>query len=228
MDQEHILYSIKKADLATLTNATIGFSAIISLIHQNFDCAAILIILASIADGVDGAISRRCAYSSLGKHLDSLADSISFGMVPATATYLLITPRNTVLAFALAVLFLSCGLLRLARFTTMGDRTVDFQGMPITAAGLIIMLFTIQRERTELFLQMLTSLIVILSLLMVSRITYPKVQNKRIIALLGVTMIATILAYTLKGEMLHLLSGVLLAMLLSYTLSPALKLTERD
>jgi len=228
MNQEHILYSIKKADLATLTNAAMGFTAMICLIHHNFDCAAILIILAAIADGVDGAISRRCAYSSLGKHLDSLADAISFAMVPATATYLLIATRNTFLAFVLAILFLSCGLLRLARFTTTTKTKTDFQGIPITAAGLTIMLFIIQRETTELFPHLLTILIVTLSILMVSRITYPKVQDKRIMTILATTMIATILIYTLKEEMLQTLAGVLLVMLLSYTLTPIIKLPHKS
>ncbi|HHI30718.1 CDP-diacylglycerol--serine O-phosphatidyltransferase [Methanosarcinales archaeon ex4572_44] len=228
MDQEHILYSIKKADLATLTNAAMGFAATICLIQHNFDCAAILIILAAIADGVDGAISRRCAYSPLGKHLDSLADAISFGMVPATATYLLITPRNIVLAFVLAILFLSCGLLRLARFTTRTEIMMDFQGIPITAAGLTIMLLIVQRETTELFPHILTAMIVILSTLMVSRITYPKVQDKRIITILAVTMIATILAYTLKEETLKIVAGVLLTMLLAYTTTPTIKITRKE
>jgi len=217
---EHILYSISKADLITLVNASLGFLAVIFLINNNFDFAAILIILASIADGVDGAVSRRSAMGPLGKNLDSLSDAISFGMVPAVASYLLLEPVVGIVASVFSILFLSCGLLRLARFNISASD--NFHGVPITAAGLIVMLFLVQRGETELFPYLLMILLTILSLLMVSRFTYPKIKDVRVAGILVMMMASTMVVYTVRKDALQLFANVLLVMMLSYILAPTI------
>ncbi|MFQ6071997.1 MAG: CDP-alcohol phosphatidyltransferase family protein, partial [Methanosarcinales archaeon] len=58
----HILKLIRLPDLITLINALFGFSAIIISLNdiKNISNSILLILLAAIADGLDGAISRKC------------------------------------------------------------------------------------------------------------------------------------------------------------------------
>ncbi|MFQ6119234.1 MAG: CDP-diacylglycerol--serine O-phosphatidyltransferase [Methanosarcinales archaeon] len=63
----NILKLIRLPDLITLINALFGFSAIIISLNdiKNISNSILLILLAAIADGLDGAISRKCKSSSL-------------------------------------------------------------------------------------------------------------------------------------------------------------------
>lgn len=204
-----------------MSNALLGLLAMLLLAEHSFDAAAVVVMFAAIADGIDGAVSRRCsAFGPLGKNLDSLSDALSFGMVPAAATYLLLKPTIGFIAFAVSGLFLSCGLLRLARFNV--SESTNFQGIPITATGLIVMLFLMQRDATELFPYLLMFLLILLSLLMVSRVEYPKIRDFRVVGLLATAMVSTLIMYFLEPGMFHKLAGVLLVMLLSYTIAPTI------
>jgi CDP-diacylglycerol--serine O-phosphatidyltransferase len=220
MDSGHILYSVRKADVVTLGNATLGFFSILFLMRGNFDVAAILVMFAAIADGVDGAVSRRGSFGPLGKNLDSLSDALSFGFVPAVASYLLLESLFGVVASVFSILFLSCGLLRLARFNVSASD--NFQGIPITAAGLIVMIFLMQRGFSGVFPYLLMFLLVLLSLLMVSRVEYPKVRDLRVVGLLALFMFFTVVVYAFRRDVVHVFAGVLLVMLLSYIIAPTI------
>lgn len=67
----------------TLMNLFCGCLAIISLTNGNFENAGILVVIAGILDFFDGFVARLVnANSELGKQLDSLADMVTFGVVP--------------------------------------------------------------------------------------------------------------------------------------------------
>ena len=79
------------ADIATLTSAFLGFLAISYIIdgsHESFIVAMIILPFSAIIDGMDGALARRFGTKhDYGKHLDSIADSICFGMAPSILIY---------------------------------------------------------------------------------------------------------------------------------------------
>ena len=71
-------------NLLTLLNAGCGVVAIYFILNQSISGVAACLILASIADLLDGMIARKLGVNTdLGIQLDSLADAISFGTVPA-------------------------------------------------------------------------------------------------------------------------------------------------
>src|SRR5687768_8156104 len=79
------------ADFFTLGNAACGIGAVLfAMVYMRsqelhaFYIACALVPVAFVFDVLDGRIARmRHEHSALGRELDSLADVISFGVVPA-------------------------------------------------------------------------------------------------------------------------------------------------
>ena len=94
----------------------------------------IAIILAGVLDGMDGRIARLLkAQSRFGAELDSLADSLSFGMAPALVLFLWSLQDLPRFGWFAALAFAICCVLRLARFNSQLD--VDEQ--PHKSAGFL-------------------------------------------------------------------------------------------
>lgn len=175
---ESILKIIKPADVITLINALLGFTSIILITRDKIYEALILILIAVIADSIDGTLRRHSGQNILGEELDSLADVISFGVVPALLAYVFLD--NLGFAEIFAGLFLACGMLRLARFNVAGNKN-GFEGVPITVCGFIVALFFLFKEEVPYFEYLLISLLILLSLLMVSTINYPKYKSPTVL-----------------------------------------------
>ena len=67
----------------------VGLTGIRFAIAGEFEKSVLAVILAGVLDGIDGRTARLLkAQSRFGAELDSLADSISFGVAPALIVYL--------------------------------------------------------------------------------------------------------------------------------------------
>ena len=113
--------------------------------------AALLLLLAALADFVDGAVARAFkAQSEFGVMFDSLADSISFGVAPSVLLLKTLSlQQGTPLSFFAAtgaMVYSLCGVLRLVRFNVksveakgniveMTLQKKNFTGLPIPAAA---------------------------------------------------------------------------------------------
>ncbi len=127
--------------LFTTGNLFCGFFSMIAAIEGQYLQAAILIVLAHLLDGLDGAIARVTKTTSqFGVEFDSLADLISFGVAPAVLVYFwALSPLGT-WGWLAASLYVICGALRLARYNGQVS-TVEkthFIGLPIPAAAEMI------------------------------------------------------------------------------------------
>jgi CDP-diacylglycerol--serine O-phosphatidyltransferase len=116
---QNILKLIKLADIITLINALLGFASILMTLNGQIEIALVLIFLAVIADGIDGAVARITGTGVLGANLDSLSDVISFGVAPAVVAFVALDSMNNWMGI-FPGLFLVCGILRLARFRKKG------------------------------------------------------------------------------------------------------------
>lgn len=135
LDDFKILRLIKFADVFTLTNVVFGIISILFSIKGWYNTASIMLILAVISDYFDGKVAKTMGQQNeFGKELDSLADTVSFGVAPAIFGFALIQTPLAIISFTI---FLFCGILRLARYNIM-DLKGTFQGMPITLNGIII------------------------------------------------------------------------------------------
>ena len=126
---------LKLPDLFTFMNIFMGLLAILLAIKKEYAFSMLALLLAVVFDYFDGKVARLFkSEREFGKQLDSLADTISFGVAPAIFGFSLIETTFALIAFAL---FLLAGVLRLARYNIM-DFTGEFAGMPITVNGLVI------------------------------------------------------------------------------------------
>ncbi len=214
---ENIFKLIKPADIITLINALLGFASVIMTSQGKTESALVLILVAVMADAADGAVARYSGYGVLGANLDSLADVISFGVAPAALAFVSLS-QNFALFFA--GLFLVCGVLRLARFNVAGKKD-GFEGIPITAGGFVVALFLLIRDYIPYFEYVFILLLVVLSLLMVSTIDYPKLKQPVILAPLALLLVFDIAAfYTGYPDMVKKVSALLFILIFAYILSP--------
>ena len=99
-----------------------GLTGIRFAMVGDWDQALFAIILAGVLDGIDGRIARLLkAQSRFGAELDSLADSLSFGMAPALVLFLWSLQGLPRFGWFAALAFAICCALRLARFNAQID-----------------------------------------------------------------------------------------------------------
>lgn len=99
--------------------------------------------LAAGLDFADGFVARALkAYSEIGKQLDSLADMVTFGVLPAYIMYSLIDAQtdNVYLPF-IAFIIAALSALRLAIFNVDTRQSNAFIGVPTPANALLISSF---------------------------------------------------------------------------------------
>jgi len=169
-----------------------GLASIVTTQFGELEFAAWLIVWCGLLDTMDGVAARVLnATSSFGAEFDSMADVISFGVAPAVLVLNAgvqvggieyDTGQFWVLLLAAGVFSLA-GAMRLARFNIATDKppTGWFSGVPITACGggvlasLVLVLIHHQEVAASMPLHLyLPMLLFVLSILMLSRIWFPK------------------------------------------------------
>ncbi len=198
-------------NLLTAGNLLCGFFSILTIFKgMQFDAAnpaeaaqafeyyqqaTYFIFAACIFDLLDGRVARLCKCDGpFGREFDSIADVISFGVAPAMllAQAVLFHLPVPYLGDAIAVLYLLCAALRLARFNCMAaapkkeNQSMDFVGLPVPmAAGAVVstmyLVIDIVSNRNLNIPQpwqfgMAASMAVV-SLLMMSRVIYPSFKH---------------------------------------------------
>jgi CDP-diacylglycerol--serine O-phosphatidyltransferase len=118
-----------------------GFYSIICSLHDDFQMAAVFILVAQVFDILDGRIARLTRTTSrFGIEYDSLSDLIAFGVAPGILVFhWALEPWHT-WGWLAASLYVTCGALRLARFNVQYDNVEKrhFIGLPIPAAADVV------------------------------------------------------------------------------------------
>lgn len=111
-----------------------GLTGVRFAINGDWERAVFAVVLAGLLDGIDGRIARLLkAQSRFGAELDSLADSLSFGMAPALILYLWSLQGLPRFGWFAALFFALCCALRLARF----NARIDMDEQPHKSAGFL-------------------------------------------------------------------------------------------
>ena len=111
-----------------------GLTGIRFAIVGDWEKALFAIILAGVLDGIDGRIARLLkAQSRFGAELDSLADSLSFGMAPALVLFLWSLQEWPRFGWFASLAFAICCALRLARF----NARIDVEDQPHKSVGFL-------------------------------------------------------------------------------------------
>lgn len=156
-----------------------------------YEYAILLIFGSCLFDLLDGRLARLGGQDSpFGREFDSLADIISFGMAPAMLlSRAVLFPLGNI-GWAIALIYLLCGAMRLARFNCLAllpkkpNLSTDFRGLPIPmAAGFIasltFLLIDLYKNDHELGMwkYVLAGAMLGLSWLMVSDVRYPSFKK---------------------------------------------------
>ena len=151
-----MIRSFVLADFLTLGNGFCGTGSVLASMYflvtadgQWLVTAMALLPIALVFDFADGRVARwRRKSSFLGADLDSLADVISFGMAPAALGFAF--GLRGALDVAILLIFVACGISRLARFNATSDALSDdsgkvkyFEGTPIPTSVLIVAVFAV-------------------------------------------------------------------------------------
>ena len=179
----------------TCGNMSFGILSIFASIEGYFIPAAWFLIGALTCDIIDGMIARMTkTITAFGMQLDSLSDLVSFGVAPAVLMYMLVLNTMDKIGIAIAVLFVLCTGLRLARFNVLAQRGQihkHFVGLPTPASAGVIISFVLSykllapeeytlnfntipalMELMPTFFDIMPIVMIVLSLLMVSNVPY--------------------------------------------------------
>lgn len=132
--------------VVTILALCAGLSAVKFALDGELGTALAMIGAAAILDALDGRIARLLdATSKIGAELDSLADSISFGVAPALVLYVTLLEGSR-FGWIIALVYAVAMVLRLARFNTLldvddtpGYASEFFTGVPAPAGALIVL-----------------------------------------------------------------------------------------
>ena len=207
--KQRLKYITVLPSLVTILNGVCGFIAIILASQgielgfrefSHFAMAGYMILLAMIADMLDGRLARMSKNtSSFGGQLDSLCDIISFGVAPAFLMLKVLEYKLESAGFAgegivqrfvwvAAAAYISCAAIRLARFNVENEEDesahMSFTGLPTpAAAGVVVSIVIFHQEampNVDAVIYLLPALAIGVSALMVSRIRYPHILNQYI------------------------------------------------
>lgn len=165
------------ADAVTVANAMLGFVAA-ALAATAPALAARLLLLAAIADALDGIIARRYGGTRAGPYLDALADVASFGVTPAllvvhrtAATWSWGTsPALRAAGTALPALYVAAAVVRLGLYTAYDSDEAGTRGVQTTLAATVLAAGVLAGFVTT---PLLVALAGLLAVLMLTRTPYP-------------------------------------------------------
>lgn len=165
-------------NLFTLGNLFCGLLAINEiLIHQRLENAAYLVLGGLFFDFLDGMVARLLGVSGeLGKQLDSLADMVTFGVVPGFIAYYLLEQSDFVFPY-LGFMITLFSAIRLAKFNIDTRQSDSFIGMPTPANTMVWISIPIIINSSAYFLgdffnnpYILASLVIVFSLLLTAEL----------------------------------------------------------
>jgi CDP-diacylglycerol--serine O-phosphatidyltransferase len=206
------------ADAVTVANAALGFLAAVAATVEP-RLAAQLVLLAAIADGLDGVVARKLGSTPAGEYLDSLADVASFGVAPAVLAFAVARRQwslaepslPTAAAFCVPAIFVAMAVVRLALYTAYEVGNAHTVGVPTTLSATVLAAAVLAGVSNPVIVLGATGLF---AYLMVTSVTYPDLLARDALAMGGVQALA-VLAPTAFGRAFPL---VLLGAALAYLL----------
>ncbi len=209
------------ADAVTLANAALGVVAMTAVVFGRPTAAARLILLAAVADGLDGIVARARGSTEIGPYLDSMADIVSFGTAPALFVFAaaregwtLSEPSLYALATGVAAVFVVFSLVRTALYTVYVGEDETRPGIQNTLAASILAAGYLAGVTA---VPIVLAVSAVVSVLMVAPVPYPKLRARDALAM-GVVQVGAIAAPTAVGRLFP--RALLVAALAYLTLAP--------
>lgn len=176
-------------NLLTILNLICGCIALYFTFQDELVLTAYLIGFAVIFDFMDGAAARLLNVSNpIGKELDSLADMVSFGLVPGAVVFNLLEGSTLSQYSYIALIIPIFSAYRLAKFNVDENQNENFIGLPTPANCLVFisipLISTFNSESTIAYLFEIPEILLIITILMsmalVSRINLFSLKFKNL------------------------------------------------
>ena len=170
-------------NLCTSMNLVFGMCSILATYRGDLAWGSIFILLALVADGLDGRTARFFGVASeMGKEMDSLCDLGSFGIAPAFLAWALVLQHHGLVGMAVVICFAVCGMWRLARFNVNASVVHGyFMGLAIPAGGNCVAMTTLLFVSLDVdplqFGLLYPALMAFVGWLMVSHVHYPNFKG---------------------------------------------------
>jgi CDP-diacylglycerol--serine O-phosphatidyltransferase len=199
--------------LVTCTSITVGMLSITEAVAGRYRSSAWFILLCVLLDKADGTTARALkATSKFGLELDSLSDFMAFGVAPAVlALTMLAGPKATGPAwmpgevyrytvYVTSGLWLITSALRLAKFNVKSEDygETHFFGIPTTFSAALVAAYyltVIKYNLPQITVHVLPGLMILFSLLMVSRIPLRKIGKRKSLVMNILLVTNTVVVY---------------------------------
>ncbi|WP_299237408.1 protein sorting system archaetidylserine synthase [Natronomonas sp.] len=194
--QPRLLGQLGLADVVTVANAGLGFvAAAVAVVDPGL--AARLVLVAAIADGIDGVLARVRGGTVVGPHLDSLADVASFGVAPAVLVYAVATGGGyaelgslwAAAAVGVPAVYVAMAVVRLGFYTLHDSGDPNTEGVQTTLAATIIAAAYLSGLTDPTALVGLTA---VFCYLMIASVTYPDLYARDALILGGLQSLAVL------------------------------------
>ena len=184
-------------NVLTLANAALGCCALFFIAILDFNSATFCVFLAAVFDFFDGFIARIMGWTSrFGAELDSLADMISFGVVPgALATVMLTSIQVESPWIFLGFIITLASAYRLAKYNTSTNNQAYFRGLPTPANALLWI--GVPHLNIDLTFSQVLAGIVITSFLLNSSLVFYRLQIKNTLSSVLIVLMILILLLVL-------------------------------
>ena len=169
----------------TSMNLVAGIMGVIFTLEGHLEWALPMMILAGVFDFCDGLAARLLdVHSPIGGELDSLADVVSFGVLPALMLYKVVPADAPAILRYIPLFVAAMSAVRLAKFNVDDRQTLDFLGLPtpscaLVSASLATFLYAEGGISAGAEVWILDAIAVILGLLLVSEIPFFGMKIKK-------------------------------------------------
>ena len=200
----------------TYLSVVASFTGVTFALKSKPDAAVVCLILAGICDMFDGTVARTAKRNNMQKafgiQIDSLADVMSFGLLPAAIGYCLFEQAGehsmfaTVLTIGICAMYVLCGLMRLAWFNVTeeemqarGEKRTYYVGLPITMASLILSVSYFIIAGLPNVSTIYTGMLLVLALAFIAKFHIPKVKLKYVVVVAFVGLGVILLSLHFRG-----------------------------
>jgi len=170
MIKKHVLTKLSPADSFTIMNGICGLFSIFFILEGEKHASIIFILLAVLADGMDGIMARKYG-GHLGRYMDEFSDIVSFLIAPILFVYVVYDITILPIFLFSSAFFLITGMLHLVAYH-LGKKNF-FIGITTPASAIILI--------TISYLSFPSWCIIIfmiaLSILMISPLPYPRIEK---------------------------------------------------
>jgi len=170
MIKNNILLKLSYADSFTILNGIFGLLSIFSILQGSKYAAFVFVLLAVLADGMDGIMARKYG-GYLGRYMDEFSDIVSFLISPCIFAYAIYKIKLDIIFFFSSAMFLIFGMLHLINYHI--SKKEYFIGITTPASAIIVM------SASFLALPVWTIYIffILLAILMVFPLPYPRIEK---------------------------------------------------